>query len=80
MKKKVFTSLFLLVVLFLNFYIVSNVWTPTHRTYYITENIIANVDEPTINIIEELQKEYENEDIKAVLSIDNIDYKYLVMK
>jgi sortase B len=56
------------------------VWTPPHRTYYITENIIANVDEPTINVIDELQKEYENEDIKAVLSIDNTDYNSLVMQ
>ena len=80
MKKKFFTSLFILVVLFLNIYVVSNVWTPSHKTYYIHENIIANVDEPTINVVEELQKEYDNEDIKAVLSIDNTDYNSLVMQ
>jgi len=80
MKKNIYTSLFVLVVLFLNIYIVTSLWTPSHKTYYIHENIIANVDEPTTNVVEDLQKEYDNEDIKAVLSIDNTDYNSLVMQ
>ena len=80
MKKKILICLFLFIVIFLNFYIVFNIWTPVSKTYYLYDNIIANVDEPTINIIDELQEEYDNKDIKTVLSIDNTDYNSLVMQ
>ena len=81
MKKKILTIIFLVLVVFLNIYIVPNIWTPKSKTYYINENIIASVDkQPTMNVVEELQKEYDNNDIKAVLSIDNTDYNSLVMQ
>ena len=80
MKKRLLTFILLVIVVFLNIYLVPKVWTPTSRTYYIAENIIANVDEPTINVIEELKNEYNNNDIKAVLSIDNSDYNSMVVQ
>ena len=78
MKKKVLIVLLLILVVALDIYSVSLLWTPPHKTYYITENIIANVDEPTMNIVEELKREYNNDDIKAVLSIDNSNYHTIV--
>lgn len=79
--KRILRCIFLIVVVFLNVYIVSNIWTPRSRTYYINENIIANVDtQPTLNVVKAMQEEYDNTDIKAVLSIDNTDYNSLVMQ
>jgi sortase B len=80
MKKRILTCIFIIIVFMLNIYVVSNIWTPTSKTYYITENIIASIDEPTINVVKEMQSEYNNTDIKAVLSINNTDYNSLVMQ
>lgn len=78
MKKRILIILLLVLVALVDAYSISLLWTPSHKTYYITNNIIANVDEPTINIVEDLRKEYNNDDIKAVLSIDNSDYHTIV--
>ncbi len=83
MKKKILIMILLILVVFVDVYSINHLWTPKSKTYYISENIIANVEEPTnnqpkINVVEELRKEYKNDDIKGVLSIDNSDYNAIV--
>ncbi len=82
MKKKVLIIILLILVVLVDVYSINHLWTPRVKTYYIN-NIIANVDEPgesvpKINIVEYLKEEYNNDDIKGVLSIDNSDYNSIV--
>ena len=82
-EKKILIVILLILVICVDFYAVPMLWTPKVKTYYITNNLIANVDdveytEPKINVVENLRKEYNNTDIKGVLSIDNSNYNTIV--
>ena len=86
MKKNIIRLLFLVLVIFVNINLVPLVWTTNMPTYLANDNIIALVDtdeEKPVEVnhlVKDLQEEYNNTDIKAVLTIDNTDYSTPVMQ